>query len=145
MLQAQELRVGNKVQSPEGEVISIQQILGSTVIYDSQIKVNRELFNAKNNYRNTYTTEVVEMVKETDFEDLKPVTLTPKVLEQCGFRNFVREEWILTIGKMHLDFEFTTEGLRMRTSFPARVPVRYLHQLQNLLYVITGQELDVAM
>jgi hypothetical protein len=145
MLQAQELRVGNKVQSPEGEVISIQQILGNSVIYDSQIKVNRELFNAKSAYRNTYTTEVVELVKESDFVDLKPVLLTPKVLEQCGFRNFVREEWILTIGRRHIDFEFTAEGLRVRSSFPAHVPVRYLHQLQNLMHVITGQELEVDL
>jgi hypothetical protein len=145
MLQAKELRFGNKVQSPQGEIITVQQILSNTVIYDAQIKVNRELATTADSYHRTYTTQVIEMVKKSDFHELEPITLTPKVLEKCGMRNFRQGEWILTIGKHHIDFEFIDGGLRLRGPYPGRISIQYVHQLQNLLFAITGYELEVDM
>lgn len=145
MLQAKELRFGNKVQSHQGEIITVQQILSNTVIYDTQVKVNRELATTGESYHRTYTTQVIELVKKSDFQELEPIALTPKVLEKCGLRNFIREEWILTIGKYHIDFEFIDGTLRLRPPYPCRIGIQYVHQLQNLLFAITGYELEVDM
>ena len=145
MIHAKELRFGNKVQTQHGDVITVQQILANTLIYDTQIKVNREYAVAGRSYKTAYTTQFVEVVKESEYQEIEPITLTPKVLEKCGFRNFVREEWILTIGNSHFDFEFTDEGLRLRHPTPSRVAIRYLHQLQNFLFAIAGYELVVGM
>ncbi len=84
-------------------------------------------------------------MKEIDFQNVTPVSLTPKILEKCGFRNFVRDEWIVSYGNTHTDFEFTSDGLRLRHSTHARVGIKYLHQLQNFFYAITGHELEVDM
>ena len=145
MLQAKELRFGNKVQSPQGEIITVQQILSNTVIYDAQIKVNRELATTGDAYHRTYTTQVIEMVKKSDFSELEPIALTPNVLEKCGMRNFRQGEWILTIGKHHIDFEYIDGMLRLRMPYPGRTNIQYVHQLQNLLYATTGYELEVDM
>jgi hypothetical protein len=145
MLQAKELRFGNKVQSPNGEVITVQQILSNSIIYDTQIKVSRETASARGSFKTAYTTQVIEVIKEADFQDINPIVLTPKVLDKCGIRNFIREEWILSIGKIHIDFEFTAEGLKLRPPYPCRINMRYLHELQNLLFSITGHELEVDM
>jgi hypothetical protein len=146
MLQAKDLRSGNKVQTLSGEIITVQQILSHSVIYDTQIKVSREVVSAGRSARTAYATQVVEMVKEVDLQELNPILLTPKILEKCGIRNFVREEWILTIGKTHIDFEFNEEdGLRLRPPYPHRTNIQYLHQLQNLLYAIIGHELDIEL
>jgi len=145
MLQAKELRFGNKVQSPQGEVITVQQILSNTVIYDTQVKVNRELAPTGDSYHRTYTTQVIEMVKKSDFHELEPIILTPKVLEKCGMRNFRQGEWILTIGKHHIDFELIDGALRLRGPYPGRISIQYVHQLQNLLFALTGYELEVDM
>lgn len=146
MLQAKELRFGNKVQTQQGEVITLQQILSNTVIYDTQVKVNRELAHARSSSNKMlYTTQVIEMVKETEFQDIEPIALTPKVLEKCGLRNFRREEWILTLGKNHIDFEFIDNTLRLRGPYPCRISIESVHQLQNLLFAITGHELEVDM
>ena len=145
MLQAKELRFGNKVQSHQGEVITVQQILSNTVIYDTQVKVSRELATSGDSYQRTYTTQVIELVKKSDFQELEPIALTPKVLEKCGLRNFIREEWILTIGKYHIDFEFIDGTLRLRPPYPCRIGIQYVHQLQNLLFSITGYELEVDL
>jgi hypothetical protein len=141
MLHAKELRFGNKVQTQNGEIISVQQILGNTLIYDTQIKVSREMASVNRSYKTSYMTQVVEVVKEAEFQEVHPITLTPKILEKCGFRNFVREEWILRIGGSNIDFTFDSDGLRLMRPAQSWTSIRYLHQLQNFLFAITGSEL----
>jgi len=142
MIHAKELRCGNKVQTLQGQTITVQQILHNTLIYDTEIKVTQEMASVGKSYKTTYYTQVVEVVKEAEFQEILPIALTPKILERCGFRNYVREEWILKVGGSHLDFEFNEEGLRLRQPIPSQAGIRHLHQLQNFLFVITGQELE---
>jgi hypothetical protein len=144
MIHAKELRYGNKVQTPQGDVITVQQILCNTLIYDTQIKVSREVASIRGGSRSSHMTQVVEVYKEADLQEISPIALTPKVLERHGFRNYVREQWILKIGSSNIDFEFDSEGLRLRESIPSRISIRYLHQLQNFLYAIVGHELEEA-
>lgn len=145
MLHAQELRYGNKVQDQDGEVITVQQILSNALVYDIQVKVNREVASVRGSLRTAYASQFVEIVKEASFSEIEPIVLTPKVLEKCGFRNFVREDWILSIGNSHIDFEFTNDGLRLRHPIPSQVRIKYLHQLQNFLFAIAGHELEVDL
>jgi len=145
MIHAKELRFGNKVMTSQGEVITIQQILSSSLIYDTQIKVNREVANIRGSYSSTYTTQVIEEVKEVDLHDVMPIELNADILTKCGFRNYIREEWIFGTGKTYIDFEFTEEGLRLRQPIPSRVSIKYFHQLQNFLYSLIGFELDAEV
>ena len=146
MLQAKELRYGNKVFNKRGEVITVQQILSHTIVYDTAINVSRRhLSKVSGFYDVAYTTEVLEVVKEAEMQEIEPIRLTPKVLESCGFRNFVRDEWILTYGNTHTDFEFREDGLRLRHNTTSRVAIKYLHQLQNFFYAMAGEELDVNL
>ena len=145
MIQAKELRFGNKVQTHHGDIITVQQILSNTLIYDTQIKVTREVASIRTSHKTSYTSQFVEVIKEADFQDINPIPLTPKILEKCGFRNYVREEWILSIDKSHMDFEFTADGLRLKHSSPSQVPIKYLHQLQNFLFVVVGYELEAEL
>ena len=49
MIQAKELRFGNKVYNTRNaEIITVQQILHSTIIYDTQLKINKERFHKAN-------------------------------------------------------------------------------------------------
>jgi hypothetical protein len=57
----------------------------------------------------------------------------------------VREDWIFSVGNSHIDFEFTEEGLRLRTPVAGQINLRYLHQLQNFLFFVTGYELEPAL
>jgi hypothetical protein len=142
MIHAKELRYGNKVQTRDGDTITVQQILGNSLIYDTQIKVSREVAVVRGSLRTAYASQFIEVVKEADFQEIDPIVLTPKVLEKCGFRNFIREEWILSIRNTHIDFIFTEDGLRLRQATPGSVHIKYLHQLQNFLFSISGFELE---
>jgi hypothetical protein len=145
MIHARELRLGNKVQTQQGDIITVQQILANTLIYDTQIKVSREFASVSASYKTAYTTQFVEVIKESEFQEIDPIVLNPRILQKCGFRNFVREEWILSIGNSHLDFEFTDDGLRLRHPTPSRLPIKHLHQLQNFLFAIAEYELEVKL
>jgi hypothetical protein len=145
MLHAKDLRLGNKVFNRKGEVITVQQLLSNTLIYDTQINISRKVANAGRFYEDTYTTEVIELVKEIDFQDVTAIALTPKIMEKCGFRNYIRDEWIISYNNTHLDFEFGADGLRPRHSTFTRVGITSVHQLQNFFFAITGQELEVDL
>lgn len=143
MLQAKDLRYGNKVFTRDRKVVTVQQILHSSVVYDSHMQINNELSSYSNSYYDTYTSEVVEVVKEIDITEILPIPLTGAILQACGFRNFVREDWIINYGKSHADFEFTPQGLHLRHPTPSHVCIKYLHQLQNFFFALTGLELEV--
>jgi hypothetical protein len=145
MIHAKELRFGNKVQTRDGETITVHQLLGNSLIYDTQIRVNREVAAVRGSLRTAYASQFIEVVKEAGYAEIDPILLTPKVLEKCGFRNFVREDWILTVGNVHVDFTFNEDGLRLRQPTPGVVPIKYYHQLQNFLSAVMGYELAAEL
>ena len=146
MLHAKDLRLGNKVYNHKNEVVSVQQILCNTIIYDTQINVSRKVAaNISRYYEDAYDTQVIEVIKEVDFQDIEAIELTPKVLEKCGFRNYIRDEWIIKFGNSYLDFEMMPDGLKLRHPIPSSVGIKYVHQLQNFFYAVTGQELEVSL
>ncbi len=122
-------------------MITVHQLLGNSLIYDTQVRVNREVAAVRGSLRTAYASQYIEVVKEAEYDELEPIVLTPKLLEQCGFRNFVREEWILSVGNTHVDFSFSAEGLKLRQPTPGAVPIKYYHQLQNFLSAVMGYEL----
>lgn len=93
-----------------------------------------------------------------------PVEITEDILLQCGFKHFDNKESHFTplYSKYEDMFELTfTEKYdhvflsiyNMRTTTEQMVPdggirplpVKYLHQLQNLYYIISGKELEVQL
>ena len=77
---------------------------------------------------------------------LNPIPLTEDLILKCGFKQDVRLERILRheyISLMH----FGTWSLfneQEDMSF-LDLPLEHLHQLQNLYFAITGEELDVKL
>jgi len=145
MIHTKELRAGNKVKTQHGQVITVQQILSNTLIYDSKIEVMREVIRVNGSQVGDYVDQLNEIVKEADCQDVEPIALTDDILRKCGFRNFLREQWILKIGKTHFDWEFEDNTLRLRNPSPCLSPITSLHQLQNFLFAIANYELDVVV
>jgi hypothetical protein len=145
MISTKELRTGNKVVTPQGDVITVQQILSNTIVYDSKIEVNREVVNVSGSYKIDSLAQLNEIVQEVDCQDVAPIELSDDILRKCGFRNFLREQWILKIGNAHYDWEFLDGNLRLRNPAPCFSKISSLHQLQNFLYAIAGHELEVRL
>jgi hypothetical protein len=87
-----------------------------------------------------------------DINTLKPIPLVPEILERCGFKNY--GGWI---GKKiavdfwdeqtEIVFEFIDSNL---TVYGNDIRIRKIentavHQLQNLFYSLTGEELQIEL
>src|SRR5580698_10667421 len=143
MIHTKELRFGNKVQTQDGEIITVQQLLHNSVICHIQTEVNADSFEFSSTSYTEYLFELNDVIRELDYDEILPIALTPEILKQFGFRNFVREEWIISVGNSHIDFVYIDNVLKLRCPAPSLSNIKYVHQLQNLLFAITGQELDM--
>jgi len=88
MIHTKELRAGNKVRTQYGQVITVQQILSSTLIYDSKIEVLREVIRVNGSQVRDYVDQLNEIVKEADCQDVEPIGLTDDILRKCGLEIF---------------------------------------------------------
>ena len=124
MIQPTELRIGNTVKhKTTGSILTVMEIKESTV-------------------RVSYTTDKPRTAI-IEYNDLEPIPLTDKILLKCGFNfNFNASRWeINDVGLKITDIL----GKYYGTNFPIKVSFKYLHQLQNLIYAITGNELEINL
>jgi hypothetical protein len=78
-------------------------------------------------------------------EELEPIMLTPEILEKAGFE---KKSGLFTSShfeKGNLQLKFTGEHFeRISTNNKTHaLPIRYFHQLQNLHFALTGEELEM--
>lgn len=76
-------------------------------------------------------------------EELTPISLSPEILEKCGFeatngieiKNYI---WLV----IHCDSgEANIYNIYKNETLQLRIECKYLHQLQNLYFALTGEEL----
>lgn len=78
--------------------------------------------------------------------DISPILLTEEILLKCGFVNNEPKDWgSFTLGNINFLKEDGNKmnGLYMNGYRVA--DIRYLHQLQNLYFAITGEELEIEL
>jgi len=121
MIKAQDLRIGNIV-SYRGELFEVFDLIcKSSVELDSE-KLDRHVNNA-------------------DLNNIFPVDISEEILLKVGFEKN-RQEWsfesfCLQIFQGWLHYS-AGEGLKLSNE------IKRLHQLQNLYFALTGQELNRA-
>lgn len=119
MIQDKHLMVGNKVYD-RGQIKTVEAINGNAVLLNGQWKNNGD--------------------------NVDPIPLTPEILEKCGFEY----EGISTLTKDGFPVYFKKKGAALQAFVhyldkPIKVPCEYVHQLQNLVYILTGEELNVEL
>lgn len=126
MIKANELRLENLVLY-KGEALPIYSIdrAGLSFSRINDIQVNKK-------------SGATLGTGEIDFE---PILLTPEILEKCGFkRDYTRESW------HHMTFvldQIVLEWLDEKCGYNGVCQLSYLHQRQNLYFVLTGEELTI--
>ena len=113
-MEAKELRIGNYVQDEDGHIVQMELIYFS-VIFKCRLSE----------------------------DDIYPIPLTEEWLLKFGFENIDTNEnggdnyWYLSKGDFMLDRSF--QSLQMNTGFD----LSHVHQLQNLYFALTGEELTI--
>lgn len=95
-------------------------------------------------------TTVSHIMGDEDY--LEPVELTPDILEAAGFKyNQLTENYevfydcvgMLGINKYDGGFVIANDNEDMGFTGDLKSSCKYLHQLQNLIYCLTGEELQI--
>lgn len=83
-------------------------------------------------------------------QDIEPIPLTPEWLERMGFVKNTREEWDGPKIELEHSLEwFTIKGygpdsfMLMGSEWTTGKPFQFVHQLQNLYFALTGEELII--
>lgn len=125
-MKVKELRIGNLVLNQWGEIDSVEQIGISLVQFE-----------------NGYCRE----------DDLKPIPLTEEWLLKFGFEPFfglglVKRGLSVDGTVAHFSFDYWRLGdqanyLENDDFVEIPIEIKYVHQLQNLYYALTGEELTI--
>lgn len=91
----------------------------------------------------------IEMHHFCGFENhqFEPIPLTPEILEKAGFSSgseiyYTLDFFVITKSIDHQTWEF-----KIKTSWAENrtIGLRYVHQLQNLYFALTGTELEIKL
>jgi outer membrane protein assembly factor BamD (BamD/ComL family) len=83
------------------------------------------------------TPNTILEVWESERTWVKPIPLTTEILEKCGFE---QQNGVMAWEKEDVVIAFSTLGNFFRL-YPRTNRIKYLHQLQNLYFALTGEEL----
>lgn len=148
MIKAKELRIGNLVEEEVLGMVRIISILSDVVcVACKNMKTDRS---------------IEDLDYSLNLKSVKPIPLTPEILERCGLSKTLGE---LSIGGVpcaqfnfpseffsiltqdakdrnlfHLNFHYVCDESNEEQNLKS---VKYLHELQNLTYALTGQELSI--
>lgn len=134
MIEAKELRIGNILNSrdkdSDGSIVKVENIhIGGINEFVSQSGYDYE-------YR-------FDPTDKYDWFWLEPIPLTAEILLKSGFIKSYDEIFNLTfydLGNVSIcDCEgFTLSGQKMP-------PIKYVHQLQNLVFILRGEEITINL
>jgi hypothetical protein len=113
--------------------------------------VNRSLYIEESDFpMETIDCGFVKVLEIAEYEDLQPIPLTPEILEKCGFQKD-SIDFILPLkhGSLQspLSGEYVVFGLEVNDLFydAHESDIKYLHQLQNLYFALTCEELQINL
>jgi hypothetical protein len=139
MIKKEELRLGNKImfdnlnkRHPQQRIVEVKELLEKEVVVIDPVGLDLKLF--------------------YNSENVKPIRITPDILRKCGFKDaytsFHDGVHIANLKKDGFELQYHSEiqdGIVVSApqsddGFVAHCP--YLHNLQNLFFVLQGQELN---
>lgn len=132
MIDKKDLRIGNSVML-EGKILTVKAIEHNPVTDRWYVKV-------------------YENYSQIKCEYLEPIPITEELLVKCGFQYLNgRTDGELTLDILHYEFDFVEGELVTKSRYEEvykreKLPhIKSLHQLQNLYFALTKQELTIEI
>ena len=126
-----ELRIGNKIQDRNGFVFNVVGIGEDWITTDFE---SNEGYAWEFNFKTNPPT---------------PIELTEEILLKCGFAEFYKSDFSVKLECIKNPiFEFVRRNHKdwnLRIKGETHKHIKYLHQLQNLYFALTGKELEIEL
>lgn len=84
---------------------------------------------------NAFDRHLIDVIRH-----IQPIPLTPEILEKCGFKK-MEYGYVLNDNYWYLSFKYQFNIAEFRIT----KPIEYVHQLQNVIYSLTGEELTINL
>ena len=126
MIKPNELRIGNLMK------------WGTSIV-----AIKDMVYNQKPD-RYIYHVEKKQELTGVPFNEFEPVPLTPQLLEKCGFTksdDLKDMKGKILLGEWRHENDIDYPGMLYLPAYE----VKYLHQLQNLYFALTGEELKITL
>lgn len=133
MIQANELRIGNLVSVEKTALHYAGENFKSALFEIEELK--KEVVHFKGFHAGEY------------YKDLQPIPLSEEILLKCGFTKAIGSYFIQKVGSIYVKvpFEGSEYFLVKANSGDKLISVKYLHHLQNLIFALTGEELEFSL
>ncbi len=93
-----------------------------------------------------YLPELLSSPYEAEYKYLKPIPLTEEILLKCGFEKHSVTGWFMGKGRtITIDLKIGLIYINGNIVSKNKNLFRYLHQLQNLYFALTNEELTVNL
>ncbi len=77
---------------------------------------------------------------DLNHNDIKPIKLTPEILLQCAFEDLEKYKYRIIIDEFTFVCDFAMKLFKLNG---IEINIEHLHQLQNLCFTLTKQELPI--
>jgi len=135
MIQTNELRIGNIAKDRGGKILKIDRFYGNKIECDIKGMPDKDPDTGIKLYYHPLTEEI---------QFLEPIPLTEDWLLKFGFETWHKRDW---------DIGGVGDGQLLTVTTYAKTPIvrvwnqdiihiKYVHQLQNLYFALTGTELE---
>ena len=128
-MKANELRIGNLTKQGKVIFIELDELIGDSFRVEDSDGVQ---------YKNTWM-------------KIQPIPLTPEILEKAGFEKTYNSPYRVKFDHIkHREIGYTFSDIKDYYEngfrfYDRNIDINYLHQLQNLYFALTGDELPIEL
>jgi len=136
MIQANELRIGNLVYDRGGKVLSVDRFCHGKIECDIKVMPNKTLAGIHSHYH--------PLTEEIEFCD--PIPLTEEWLLKFGLKEVyfdVENNKDYILNSLHIQHHLEVNDFVCTNTEPYFISIKSVHQLQNLYFALTGEELTI--
>jgi hypothetical protein len=128
-MKANELRIGNLVLDRGGKILTIDRFYGNKIECDVKGMPDKDPLTSTPIYYHPLTEEI---------EYLQPIPLTEEWLLKFGFEKHITIDTYPTFAKQMFNWN---DSILYVIGYGFINHIKYVHQLQNLYYALTNEEL----
>lgn len=143
MINANELRIGNKVITKKGSILTVSII--QYVINRLKNTPGYEQFGGDYFIIGFYEDKIGNLITSSKDDKVDPIPLTPAILVACGFDGEDSQNEYTLPYKMTLKNTGDYKTWRCESLSHYNLELTTLHQLQNLYFALTGKELEIKL
>jgi hypothetical protein len=119
---------------------------GNLFLHNGRVKTVQGFVDGKivEGIKNRYD-GIIEINEFVPYEDAEPILLTKEILEKSGFKWYDGYAAYLREPVFIAEYSDGKWFMKQQHGYIGRRPIEYVHELQNFMFALTGEELEIQL